>query len=223
MEDRETPFATENERHFFTMWKESEKNGDRLRRENDSLRESARCKDEILRRRSAEESIRKDGLRAPIGPQGLLVGLLLFLSQFAHAYEFSLGYGANPPWTTIHVKTAQASISNPLYGHLWHRISYGHWFESGPGGGGGITAYSLGSRIHAEPFYAELWWGVGYTPNPDMYWLSSRGQFVNDVGFGLMATEEVGIGIAWRHASNAGIVPPNRGRDFILITTRFPL
>lgn len=148
------------------------------------------------------------------------IGLLL--ATQAHSAEVSISYGTNPPWQGVHAKNVQLNMSHPLYGKLWNRVGYGHWFEAGDGKSGGVAAYSLGTRIEADPLFADLYWGVGYATNPDNVYLSGHLQFVNDLAVGVMR-DGVGVGAGYRHVSNAGIKTPNQGRDFFLLQVRFPI
>lgn len=140
--------------------------------------------------------------------------LLALLPLNASAFQIQASYGVNPPWKGVHVKTAQLSLSHPLSGSFIHKLSYGHWFEGSRSGG--LPAYSIGAEITSLPLSAALTWGIGYLPKPDDYYLSGHLQFVNDVSVGVRASDCVTIGLAYRHISNAGIVMPNRGRDFLM-------
>ena|ERR1041385_4465258 len=151
---------------------------------------------------------------------------ILFFSSSGQTYDIGISYGLNPPVVqTTHVKTVQISAAAPLYKNLWHRLSYSHWFEAGEGLSGGLAAYGLGTRIYAAPYYAELYWGIGYLTNPDQVWLSGHWQFQNTLCGGLMASTEVRIGSCYGHVSRGPIeaVGPNRGRDFVMAEVGFAL
>lgn len=154
-----------------------------------------------------------------------LLATLSFLAagiQPASGYEGSLAYGINPPFGGVHVKTAQFDVRSSIAGSaFWHKIGYGHWFEAGEGTSGGVAAYSVGVRADSAPLYGELFWGVGKCFSCDGVWLSGNLQFVNDVAVGVSNGAGFGVGLAYRHVSNAGIAQPNRGRDFLMFQTRF--
>jgi len=147
-----------------------------------------------------------------------LLILVLTLSNPAVADEVTLGYGVNTNWQTAQYRAVHADYRRPLYKKLWHKVGGMYWFQGG-GKDGAIATYSLGARVRNEVLYADLYWGTGYLFWPDNARLSGHLQFKNDVGFGI-AADGVDLGIVYTHISNAGIVQPNQGMDFLMFQVK---
>lgn len=97
----------------------------------------------------------------------------------------------------------------------------GHWFARQEGRvSSPYVSLQWGYRVHMESgLYFEAFVGPGYVWKLDTQ-LSSKGEIFHDVNAGFLDKDGWGLGLGFKHISNAGIVPPNRGRDF-LPTVRF--
>jgi hypothetical protein len=86
-------------------------------------------------------------------------------------------------------------------------------------------AYSIGAKIMPSPsggIYGESYLGVGLVQRPDVL-LGSTFQFSHDIGVGIEDGAGRAIGISLKHYSNAGLVKPNWGRNFIQFSFKIPI
>lgn len=76
-------------------------------------------------------------------------------------------------------------------------------------------ATAVGSKMQLGPIQTRYLWGVAYISHTDQL-LSSNMQFTHDLTFGAYDLKS-GLSLGYKHISNAGIVLPNRGRDFVTL------
>jgi|SRR5581483_378658 len=104
-----------------------------------------------------------------------------------------------------------------------YKYEAGLWADSNGDGrsSSGYGAASLGLEPRLGTFYVHSFWGLAYITNTDTQ-LSTNIEFMQDFGLGLRDSRGVGIGLGYKHVSNAGIKLPNRGRDFLCIQMQIP-
>ena len=84
-----------------------------------------------------------------------------------------------------------------------------------------FTIYSVGLETKTEPFFAYYLLGGGLFTGTDNK-LSSFFNFSHDMGIGFKDKRGVAVDLSYRHMSNAGLVPPNYGRNFIVLRLSLP-
>lgn len=72
----------------------------------------------------------------------------------------------------------------------------------------------IGVEPKSEHFYINYKLGPAIITHTDAL-LGSNVQFAHEIGIGMRDSKEVRVGLVIKHFSNAGIVRPNKGRDFI--------
>ncbi len=79
------------------------------------------------------------------------------------------------------------------------------------------TGLSLGFQAATtDGLFARYSLGPSYVANTD-YRLSSNFEFNHDFELGIRDKSGLEISIGLKHMSNAGLVPPNNGRDFVTV------
>lgn len=101
----------------------------------------------------------------------------------------------------------------------------GGWFPRNPDEQRRTSAFaslSFGYRVSLTwgP-YAEAFFGPGWIQHTDAQ-LGSHYQFFHDVNLGFLH-DGWGIGLGFKHISNAGLKLPNQGRDFLSARFLIPL
>lgn len=79
---------------------------------------------------------------------------------------------------------------------------------------------SLGLTTGGDNFYVKVFSGPVFVSYTDQH-LSTPVEFNTDFEIGIKDGRGVNIGIGYKHMSNAGIVGPNIGRDFIYLKIGF--
>lgn len=80
---------------------------------------------------------------------------------------------------------------------------------------------SVGLETKTEPFFATLLTGSGFITAPDAK-LSSVFEFIHTASVGFKDKRGVAIDLGYRHISNAGLWPPNIGRNFVVLRLTIP-
>lgn len=86
----------------------------------------------------------------------------------------------------------------------------------------GFASFSIGTGVNFPWFYAGIYTGVGFITHPDRK-LGSNFQFFQDVEMGVRDDKGRTFGVFFKHVSNAGIVPPNIGRDYFGLSVGIPV
>lgn len=122
------------------------------------------------------------------------------------------------------VKLFNIGYQTSLYKIFAQKAELGVWSDvKFPGrSSSGYGAYSVGLRIEPGSLYLESYWGLCAITHTDTM-LGSNFQFKNDTGIGIEDAAGRFIGINYSHISNAGILLPNLGRDFLAIKIGFSL
>jgi len=152
----------------------------------------------------------------------------LFLSPtvYADSYaRYGVGLSKSAKNSFSETKTLGFGYTNKMFelrqlSFLAYQYEGGFWVDSQRQEGRKDSLYgsaSLGLDILADSFRVTSMHGIGLISSPDTY-LGSHGQFFHDVCLGLQDdVNKANISLCYKHISNAGIVPPNIGRDFMSI------
>jgi len=154
-----------------------------------------------------------------------VIMIVVGLASVADAYElgikYGLGFGVPEQQEPSEVKFVSVEIQNSLGSLLKHKLAAGGWFDPKPvlkRSGASFGAYSIGIKVEPGIFYAENFFGVSLISQTDSM-LSTNFEFTEEIGVGIQDTLGRFLGFQWKHFSNAGIQLPNKGRDFLLIST----
>lgn len=83
-------------------------------------------------------------------------------------------------------------------------------------------AYKIGLEPRYRMWYTHYMIGPAYVTASDAR-LGSNFQITHEVGVGFKDERRVRLGIDYRHFSNAGIIRPNQGKDFIGFQMEVPI
>jgi hypothetical protein len=85
----------------------------------------------------------------------------------------------------------------------------------------GVVSASIGVNTESNSgFFLKVFFGPSLISQGDSR-LSGNFQFNNDLELGIKGFNDFSIGLDFKHISNAGLVPPNQGRDFLLLKLQF--
>lgn len=152
-----------------------------------------------------------------------LLLLLIPLNSFAGSggTYWKFGLGIDSPSTSTKI------IATGYQGPLWHVLDYqlevGMFNDNNQSQGLiGFMGASVGvSVVTHSGFYSKLFAGPALITQTDSR-LSSILEFNEDLELGLINDSGVSIGADLKHMSNAGLWPPNIGRDFLLLKVQIP-
>lgn len=151
---------------------------------------------------------------------------LLAMPIFADELQLRYGIGIALPEPTYNgeVLYFSAAHQSPFMGMFQKKTEVGLWSDSGiDRKSSGYAAQSFGLRVIAGSVYIESLWGIAFITSPDKVLLTGNFQFTQDLGIGLRDGLGRGIGLNYKHFSNAGIERPNAGRDSIQVQLNIPL
>ncbi len=107
---------------------------------------------------------------------------------------------------------------------LEYQLETGAWFDSKEGRkSSAYGSASVGPSVHAGPFKASVFHGLGLITTPDAL-LTGGLHFFHDLSLGLEdGDSKAGISLSYKHISNAGwFSETNNGRDFMTIKLSIP-
>lgn len=84
-----------------------------------------------------------------------------------------------------------------------------------------FISHSIGLEAKTETFFGYYLMGPALITSTDSK-LSSVLQFSHDIGGGFKDKRGVALDLSYRHFSNAGLWPPNYGRNFIILRLTLP-
>lgn len=153
--------------------------------------------------------------------------ILNFCFTYSQANIFAQWGIANEPRGTNN-KTAVKFVEfgrSGEYGKLAYTVGGGGWidntgytYKSGDWTYKASSSYFVESLFGVEPksehFYLNYKLGPTIISNTDAY-LGSNLQCGHELGFGMRDIRDVRVGFVIKHMSNAGLVKPNLGRDWL--------
>jgi len=153
---------------------------------------------------------------------------LLLISSTCFAGDLGINYGLGLDGPEItDVKFFSASYKEPWVNDIiYYKGEIGFWADSKSNGltrnSSAFGSGSVGVEIRNETFYVSDYFGLAGITATDNY-TSSPYEFQTDLGLGFKDSKtKAMIGAEFKHFSNAGIVGPNLGRDFITIKVQVP-
>lgn len=160
----------------------------------------------------------------------ILLTWAFFYSQKAYSLDLNLkygvGFGATDSQNMSEVKYLSLGIQGPISSLFRAKFDVGAWFDSKEGSTGrkssSFGSAAIGYRVEPGYFYVENYFGTALIEHPDSQ-LGIPFEFTEEFGFGVKDNRGRSTGIQWKHFSNAGISPINKGRDFILVNIGIPL
>jgi hypothetical protein len=161
------------------------------------------------------------------------ISLMLLLSPVSYGNIFAQwGIASSHPGTKnkTDVKFIEFGRSGEV-GKLAYTVGAGGWTDNtgyvSTANGWRYTASSsefvetlLGVEPKSEHFYMTYKLGPAIITNTDAL-LGSNIQVAHEFGFGMRDVRDVRVGLVIKHFSNAGLVKPNVGRDFLGIRIEF--
>lgn len=150
---------------------------------------------------------------------------------FADVYA-EFGVALNPP--RLHegpgakradpsdIKIVEAGYDED-WGRFQKRVGVGGWSDSTDIDSARGSLYGsamLGLEVKNTGLVVGYYVGPALISTPDRY-LGSNFQIAQEVCLGLMDERGVWVGVAYKHFSNAGLVLPNKGRDFVVMKVKF--
>lgn len=155
----------------------------------------------------------------------LAVCLGLFLTQSAHAdntyYQFGAGVENNTQQSNSDMKFGEIGRAHEGKTFIFH-YALGGWTDAShyPGAKDGYFATAMiGWEPKTENVYLHYLIGPAILYPTDTV-LAGNFEFAQELGFGLRDVRNVRVGLAVRHFSNAGLVAPNLGRNFLVISVQ---
>jgi len=151
----------------------------------------------------------------------IILGLLLTSAAFSQETIIVRG-GLDKMIFTEHQFAKMISIGYKSKGLFQYKLEGGGWGTNRAGEkAGGFVGISAGMEVISEHSYMSFFVGPAGITHPDVR-LSGHFQFQTDFDLGLIDKSKWGLGINWKHFSNAGLRAGNRGRDFFSLTVRIP-
>lgn len=164
---------------------------------------------------------------------GLYLGAFLTLtfSKYCQAADINLKYGVGFGMTGManlsEVKFLSLGYQSDIPSSIFRaKFDIGAWFDSRENDtlrkSSLFLSPAIGLRVEPGWFYVENYLGIAYVDKPDSQ-LGIPFEFTEEFGFGVKDKRGRSTGIQWKHFSNAGIHPVNKGRDFFLVNIGMPL
>lgn len=162
--------------------------------------------------------------------------LILLIANSAHGSAFGQwGIGSNPgphesrsdqKWGEIGVTGEQGKLSYTAGIGYWNDTTgyvdrkQKNIYASSAARSSWFVEMLYGAEPHSKTFYGTYKLGPAIISHPDAL-LGSNIQIAHELGFGIKDARGVRVGIVLKHFSNAGIVKPNLGRDFMGLRIEF--
>lgn len=154
-----------------------------------------------------------------------IVLLIIMMVAAARADDINLKYGFGLPETgdLTQVKYISIGYQTPVSRLFRLKGDLGGWFDAAvPNRNSGFISGAVGMRVEPGYFYVDNYFGVAFINRIDDI-LGLPFEFTEELGFGIKDSAGRTTGLQWKHFSNAGLSPINKGRDFILVNIGIPL
>lgn len=152
----------------------------------------------------------------------LLITMCLCVQTRADDGTFwKLGIGLDDKIGTT--KLLSGGYQGYLIGIFDYQLEAGAFQDAGNSVGiVGFGGASVGISVKSTSgVYAKVFAGPSLITNTDDR-LSSILEFNDDIELGIRDSRNVCLGLDFKHFSNAGLFPPNIGRDFLLLKVQIP-
>ena len=136
--------------------------------------------------------------------------------------EFGIGISHPARAVESGAKNVELGYTNGIH---WGRFQagLGGWVDKSghPGArNSAYTQFSMGLEPDLGKWFVNYFFGPSYVLRTDAL-LGSHWQFFQEVGIGVKDYRGIRLGIVAKHLSNAGIIRPNKGRNFINLRVQF--
>lgn len=150
---------------------------------------------------------------------------LLLLTDEGHADEYATAaVGIANSGKDSHAETKFVNVGHrsPLALGLTYQYELGGWVDIAGDGrkSSGYGAFQLGVETDG-PVFARVMAGPALITSPDAY-LGGVLNFTEDFFAGLHGPNGNSVGVLYKHISNAGLEPPNVGRDLAGVQISIP-
>lgn len=121
-------------------------------------------------------------------------------------------------------KAISLGYRDRLLGPFVYQYGGGIWIDSAGNGrkGSGVFDISIGIEAVSKDLVLRSAHGIATISTPDAYLGGYFPNFVHDLYVGMRDQRGVAIGLSYRHISNAGLMSPNMGRDFLFVDLGIP-
>jgi len=141
--------------------------------------------------------------------------------------KYGAGFGMTGQQNISEVKYLSLGFQTNIPNSLFRtKFDIGAWFDTRENDtlrkSSFFASPAIGLRVEPGYFYVENYLGIAYVDKPDSQ-LGIPFEFTEEFGIGVKDGQGRFTGVQWKHFSNAGISPVNKGRDFILVNIGAPL
>lgn len=149
---------------------------------------------------------------------------MFLLSLNSHSSEFGLSYGLgvsnSAKYSVAETKTADLAYRGFLIPGVYWQARTGFWGDGSRDPSRRSSYYAStgpGIEVDLKPLEVRSGWGLAYITTPDSYLGGHTPQFNGDLYVGLRDKNNMGLGMRYSHLSSAGLILPNKGRDFVTV------
>lgn len=148
----------------------------------------------------------------------------LLSQNSAAADEYVLSYGLGVFHSAEHYPV-ETKFFRLARRQDFDRVSYwqaeaGLWTDTAGEGrrGSAFVAASVGIKVDLKPICFNNSLGLAAITSPDSYLGGAFPQFTEEFSISVDGVNGTSLGLAYKHISSAGIVNPNMGRDFLILS-----
>lgn len=158
----------------------------------------------------------------------VLVALLILLAPYRALADSFLKYGIglsrSAESSASETKMFSLGFRDQLFGGLVYQYEGGMWIDSASKGRMSSAFFDagIGLEVRSGDLVLRSIHGVAFISTPDSYLGGYFPNFNHDIYVGIKDSNENSIGISYKHISNAGLMPPNVGRNFVSIDLGIP-
>ena len=138
--------------------------------------------------------------------------------------KYGIGVYKSAELTAAETKIFSLGFRDDLLGPFVYQYEGGIWFDSA-GSGRKTSAFfdaGLGIEVRSGDLVLRSTHGLAFISTPDSYLGGYFPNFNHDLYVGIRDKTGNAIGLSYKHISNAGLMPPNVGRDFITVDLGIP-
>lgn len=155
----------------------------------------------------------------------LLISILIPHRALAESfYKYGVGVFKSAEVRPSEAKVISLGFRDDLFGPFVYHYEAGLWIDSA-GKGRSSSAFfdaEMGVEAVSGDLVLRSTHGLAFISTPDAYIGGYFPNFVHDIYVGIRGKSGNAIGLNYKHLSNAGLMPPNIGRDFISIDVGIP-
>ena len=137
-----------------------------------------------------------------------------------------IGSGVTSPAGAGAVDVSMTSFGfrDQILGALVYQYEAGLWLDSAGNGRKSSALFNIciGLEVVSGPVVARSVHGPAFISTPDSRLGGYFPNFNHDIYLGLRDRRGNAVGLTYKHVSNAGLMPPNVGRDFLSVDIGIP-